>query len=143
MKEKIFIMIADSDLEETYEHILKCEGYVTKNLGNRGYIVHHQVNENNFPRAWQYTQKMIEDVVNFHPHIIVCDISTYTTSGDKVLEFLQKIRKAFSKNEYPLNLVAIPSYWGTLRGVSDFTDEIIISPIDPNNLLKTIKNLLK
>jgi len=96
-------------------------------------------------KQWQYTRDMIEDVVNFRPHLIVCDISTYRScaSEDQALEFLMKIREAFEWNNYPLNLVAIPNCWGELQDTCDFVEGLIASPIDPVILLGTIKRLLE
>src|SRR3990172_5678976 len=100
MKEKVLIMARDPDKQELLERLLEYRGYVTTVLKEES-CTFRKVEE-------KYTKELIQDILNFHPQLIVCDIGTYMASiwdTREVFEFLRQVRKAYGEDKPPLNLV--------------------------------------
>lgn len=133
MRERILVMTCDPTREELYELALKLKGFVTRTLPSRGGMAKSL-------DCWEPQEGMIEDVLNFCPRIIVCDLGTYTDLG-AVLRFLTNLREAAGKNEYPMYLFTLPSDFYP-SGYEFLIDAWLPSPVNFDEFFKTIEELL-
>jgi hypothetical protein len=132
MKEKILIIACLPERQELYEFILKQEGYATKVLEGKD-------NTPKLPK-WNYTEQMVEVILDFSPKLIVSDLGACMAFATEVLEFLLKIRNSYGKREHPLNLVVLPRDYFPF-GYEFLIDGFLPSPIDVEPFLDTIKEL--
>ena len=126
-------MTCEPSQVELYELALKPKGFVTRTVSRRGRMG---------PSGdwWTPQEGMIENILDFGPRIIICDLGTYTDLG-AVLQFLIDLRKAAGKDKPSKYLFTFPSDFYP-HGYEFLVDAWLLSPVDFSEFFKTIEELL-
>lgn len=140
MEKRVFIM-SDGDVSELlYQRYMSDRGYTTKTLQKQGFTT--ILDQGAIKSQWVYSERLLQQVVDFHPHLVFCEIGIYSLMADTdyVFEFFEQIRQRLKQPPYPLYLISstVSSHTPYLSH-HELTDRFLPAPFKMDDLAKALE----